>query len=71
MSVSAKPEDQDSPVPNRPPGQRMAPVQVSGLLNLLGGTAEGSRGDRAPFWMIYGLACCEVICCLSVMAMSC
>ena len=31
MSISAKPEDQDSPVPNRPPGQRMAPVQVSEL----------------------------------------
>ena len=70
MSISAKPEDQDSPVPNRPPGQRMAPVQVSGLQTLLGGIAAGFRGHRAPFWMNYGLACSQVICCLSVMAMS-
>ena len=28
VSLPAKPEDQDGPVPNRPPGQRMAPVQV-------------------------------------------
>ncbi len=29
VSLPAKPEDQNGPVPNRPPGQRMAPVQVS------------------------------------------
>lgn len=35
MSMPAKPEDQIGPVPSRPPGQRLAPVQVISLVQKL------------------------------------
>ena len=57
MSPPAKPEDQNGPVPNRPPGQRMAPVQVIMACLLLSGNSFS--GPAPGSFLELQLRCCR------------